>query len=117
MNLLDNFLSFEDYIFEEDSPQRNAAIATAVSRLKEKFGDTKEKFLAYAKERGVEDIKEFILKTLEPYVERIESQEKLQNNGRPTFDYDGMLAGLVSWILVEIEVGRMKKSKKTNNNA
>lgn len=117
MNLLDNFLSFEDYIFEEGTPQRNAAISTAVSRLKEKFGDTKEKFLEYAKESGVDEIKDFILKTLEPYVERIESQEKLQNNGRPTFDYDGMLAGLVSWILVEIEVGRMKKSKKTNNNA
>lgn len=117
MKLLDNLLSFDAFILEEGSSQRNAAIATAVSRLKEKFGDTKEKFLEYAKERGVEDIKEFILKTLEPYVERIESQEKLQNNGRPTFDYDGMLAGLVSWILVEIEVGRMKKSKKTNNNA
>lgn len=116
MGKIDSFLTFEDYILEEGSPQRNAAISTAVSRLKEKFGDTKEKFLECAKERGVEEIKDFILQTLEPYIERIESQEKLQN-GRPTFDYDGMLAGLVSWILVEIEVGKMKKSKKTNNNA
>ena len=116
MKLLDNLLSFDAFILEEASPQRNAAIGVAVSRLKEKFGDSKEKFLKYAKERGVEEIKDFILQTLEPYIERIESQEKLQN-GRPTFDYDGMLAGLVSWILVEIEVGKMKKSKKTNNNA
>jgi hypothetical protein len=116
MKLLDNLLSFDAYILEEGSSQRNAVIATAVSRLKEKFGDTKEKFLECAKERGVEEIKDFILQTLEPYIERIESQEKLQN-GRPTFDYDGMLAGLVSWFLVEIEVGKMKKSKKTNNNA
>lgn len=116
MKLLDNLLSFDAFILEEGSPQRNAAIGVAVSRLKEKFGDSKEKFLKYAKERGVEEIKDFILQTLEPYIERIESQEKLQN-GRPTFDYDGMLAGLVSWFLVEIEVGKMKKSKKTNNNA
>lgn len=112
MKLLDYFLPFENFILEEGSSLRNAAISTAVSQLKEKFGNTKEKFLEYAKERGVEEIKDFILKTLEPYLERIESQEKLQNNGRPTFDYNGMLAGLVSWILVEIEVGKMKKSNK-----
>ena len=112
MKLLDDFLSFDDFILEEGSSQRNAAISSAVSRLKEKFGDTKEKFLQSAKERGVDEIEDFIHQTLEPYVERIESQEKLQNNGRPTFDYNGMLAGLVSWILVEIEVGKMKKSNK-----
>ena len=109
MKLLDNFLLFDDFILEEGS-SRNAAISTAVSQLKEKFGNTKEKFLESARKRGVEEIKDFILKTLEPYIERIESQEKLQNNGRPTFDYDGMLSGLVSWILVEVEVGRMKKA-------
>ena len=111
MKKMEKLLKFENFILEESSTQRNAAINTAVSRLKEEFGDTKEKFLKYAKENGVDKMKDFIKHTLEPYIERIEGQEKLQN-GRISFDYDGLLSGLVSWLLVKIELDRMKKTEK-----
>lgn len=116
MKKMEKLLKFENFILEESSTQRNAAINTAVSRLKEEFGDTKEKFLKYAKENenAVEEMGDFIKKTLEPYIERIEGQEKLQN-GRLSFDYNGMLAGMVSWILVQIEVEKMKKANKKEN--
>lgn len=108
---MEKLLKFENFILEENSTQRNAAISTAVSRLKEEFGDTKEKFLKYGQENGVEKMKDFIKEILKPYIERIEGQEKLQN-GRLSFDYDGLLSGLVSWLLVEVEMERMKKSEK-----
>lgn len=111
----ERFLNFEQFILEESCTQRTSAISTAVSRLKEEFGDTTEKFLESAKERGVDDIKDFIVKTLEPYVERIEGQEMLQTNGKFRFDFDGLLSGLVSWLLVEIELDRMKKTNKKEN--
>lgn len=114
MKKMEKLLKFENFILEESSTQRNAAINTAVSRLKEEFGDTKEKFLKYAKENGVDKMKDFIKQTLEPYIERIEGQEKLQN-GRISFDYDGLLSGLVSWLLVKIELDRMKKTEKKEN--
>ena len=115
MNRIGKLKCFDQFKLEESSTQRNAAIATAVSRLKEEFGDTNEKFLKSAKERGVDNVKEFIIQTLKPYLDRIEGQETLQNGGRPTFDYDGLLSGLVSWLLVEIELDRMKKSEKKEN--
>ena len=42
-------------------------------------------------------------------MDRIESQEKLQTKGRPTLDYDALLEGCVAWIVVELQVQRMKK--------
>lgn len=115
MKKMEKFLNFETFILEESSTQRESAISTAVSKIKEEFGDTTEKFLESAKERGVDDIKDFIVKTLEPYVERIEGQEMLQTNGKFRFDFDGLLSGLVSWLLVEIELDRMKKTNKKEN--
>lgn len=115
MKRIEKLKCFDQFILEEGCTQRNAAISTAVSKIKEEFGDTNEKFLKSAKERGVDNVKEFIIQTLKPYLDRIESQETLQNGGRPTFDYDGLLSGLVSWLLVEIEVERMKKANKKEN--
>lgn len=112
---MEKLLKFENFILEEGCTQRNAAISTAVSKIKEEFGDTKEKFLEEAQKRGVDEIKDFIVKTLEPYVEGIEGQEILQTKGKFRFDFDGLLSGLVSWMLVEIELDRMKKTNKKEN--
>lgn len=112
MKMISKFKNFDSFILEGSSTQRNSAISTAVSRIKEKFGDTKEKFLKSAEEKGVNDIKDFIVQTLKPYIDRIESQEKLQSNGRFLFDFDGLLSGLVSWMLVEMELDRMKNKKE-----
>ena len=112
MRMISKFKKFDSFILEESSTQRNSAISTTVSRIKEEFGDTKEKFLKSAEEKGVNDIKDFIVQTLKPYIDRIESQEKLQSNGRFMFDFDGLLSGLVSWMLVEMELDRMKNKKE-----
>ncbi|MBO7321997.1 MAG: hypothetical protein J6U51_00215 [Bacteroidales bacterium] len=111
----ERFLNFEQFILEESCTQRNSAISTAISKIKEEFGDTKEKFLKSAEEKGVDDIKDFIVKTLEPYVERVEGQEKVQTGERFILDFDELLSGLASWMLVELEIGKMKKSDKKEN--
>lgn len=82
-----------------------------MSKIKEEFGDTEEKFLEYAQEKGVDEIKDCIVKTLEPYVERVEGQEKVQTGERFILDYDELLSGLASWMLVEIEINKMKNKK------
>lgn len=112
MKKTNKFMTFERFLLEESCTQRNSAISTAVSRIKEEFGDTKEKFLKSAEQRDVDDIKDFIIQTLKPYLDRIEAQEKLQSNGRFLFDYDGLLVGLVSWMLIEMELDRMKNKKE-----
>ena len=112
---IERFLSFEQFILEESCTQRTSAISTAVSKIKEEFGDTEEKFLEYAQEKGVDEIKDCIVKTLEPYVERVEGQEKVQTGDKFILDYDELLRGLASWMLVELEIGKMKKSDKKEN--
>ncbi|MDY4862279.1 MAG: hypothetical protein SO162_07010 [Candidatus Onthomorpha sp.] len=107
----ERFLNFEQFILEESCTQRTSAISTAVSKIKEEFGDTKEKFLKSAEEKGVDDIKDFIVKTLEPYVERVEGQEKVQTGEKFILDFDELLSGLASWMLVEIEINQMKNKK------
>ena len=110
MKKLDNFKSFDDFILE-GSTRRADTIEKVVKKLKKEFGNSKEDFLDTARNQGVDFIKEFILKNLQPYLEQIERPKLFQNG----FDYDGMLAGLVSWILVELEVEKMKKTEKKAN--
>lgn len=107
----ERFLSFDKFVIEESCTQRTSAISTAVSKIKEEFGDTKEKFLKSAEEKGVDEIKDSIVKTLEPYIERIEGQEKVQTGEKFLLDYDELLSGLASWMLIEIEINKMKNKK------
>ena len=112
MEKKEKFLSFDQFILEESCSQRTSAIRTAVSKIKEEFGDTKEKFLKSAEERGVDEIKDIIVKTLEPYVERVEAEEKVQTGQKYVLDYDELLRGLASWMLIEIEINQMKNKKR-----
>ena len=113
----ERFLSFDKFVIEESCTQRTSAISTVVSKIKEEFGDTKEKFLEYAQENenAVDEIKDCIVKTLEPYIERVEGQEKVQTGEKFLLDYDELLSGLASWMLVELEIGKMKKSDNKEN--
>ena len=111
MKKLFEFKNFDSFVQElNESTQRNAAISTAVSQLKARYGDTTDKFLK-AVQGNVDEMKDYIVEILTPYLERIEGQEKLQNS-RFSFDFDGLLSGLASWVLVELELDRMKKSHK-----
>ena len=114
MKKIKKYLTFENYILNENCTQRNSAISTAVSKIKEEFGNTKEKFLKSAEEKGVDEIKDLIVQVLEPYVERVEGQEKVQTGEKFIFDFDELLAGLVSWMLVEIELNQMKNKKEND---
>ena len=110
MKKLDNFKSFDDFILE-GSTRRAETIEKVVKKLKMEFGKTKEDFLDTARNHGVGFIKNFILKNLQPYLEQLERPELFKNG----FDYDGMLAELVGWLLVELEVEKMKKTEKKAN--
>lgn len=112
---MEKLMNFEQFVIEESCIQRNSAISTAVSQLKEEFGDTKEKFLKSAEEKGTDEIKDFLVQTLEPYIEQIENQEKLQTKEKFALDFDALLSGLASWTLVELEIARMKKEHKKEN--
>ena len=51
------------------------------------------------------------MKTLEPYIERVEGQEKVQTGQKFILDYNELLKGVVSWMLIEIEINQMKNKK------
>lgn len=112
MGKLIKLKDFDSFILEEACTQRTSAISTAVSKIKEEFGDTKEKFLKSAKEKGVDEIKSHIVKVLEPYVERVEGEEKVQTGQKFVLNYDELLTGLASWMLIEIEIKQMKNKKE-----
>lgn len=109
---MEKFNNFETFVqtLNESCTQRESAISTAVSQLKARYGDTTDKFLKTVKdkEKGVDDVKDFLVEILTPYLDRIEGQEKLQNS-RFGLDFDGLLSGLAAWSLVELELQKTKK--------
>ena len=111
--LLKDFTTFVKGL-NEDCTQRKSAIATAVSKIKDKYGQNATEFIASAKKNGVDTIKDFIITTVEPNIDRIQSQEKLQTNDMYSFDYDALLEGLVSWTIVELQLIKNDKSKRTH---
>ena len=114
MKKLFEYKNFETFVqqLNEDCTQRKSAISTAVSQLKARYGDTTDKFLK-AVQGNVDEVKDYLVEILTPYLDRIEAQEKLQNS-RFGFDFDGLLSGLASWMLVEIELNQMKNNKKND---
>ena len=116
MKKLFEYKNFETFVqqLNEDCTPRKSAISTAVSQLKARYGDTTDKFLKAA-QGNVDEVKDYLVEILTPYLERIEAQEKLQNS-RFGFDFDGLLSGLASWVLVELELDRMKKKNKKEND-
>lgn len=107
MKKLEKLLKFENFILEERS-HRSETIESVVKKLKREFGDTNEAFLETAKKRGIDHIQQYIVQNLQPYLDQVERPELFQTG----FDYDGMLTGLVSWLIVEMEVEKMKKANK-----
>ncbi len=113
MNKFNNFETFVQQL-NESCTQRKSAISTAVSHLKARYGDTTDKFFKAAK-GNVDEVKDYLVEILTPYLDRIEAQEKLQNS-RFGFDFDGLLSGLASWTLVELELAKMKKEHKKESD-
>ena len=99
MKKLIEFKKFESFLLERNDThvKRESAIADVVTKIKDKFGTTAKDFITSTKERGVDEIQDFIVKTVEPYLDQTEGHELL-------YDYDGLLSGLVSWILFELQL-------------
>ena len=116
MKKLFEYKNFETFVqqLNESCTQRKSAISTAVSHLKARYGDTTDKFLKSV-QGNVDEVKDYLVEILTPYMDRIEAQEKLQNS-RFGFDFDGLLSGLASWTLVELELAKMKKEHKKEND-
>ncbi len=110
MSKISKLNNFETFIRLNESSARKLAIQTAVDKLKERFGDTNDKFVESVKEKGVDEIKDYIVKILVPFIKQIKAEEKMPN-GLLRFDYDGLLRGLVCWCLVDLELQIIKKQK------
>ena len=110
MSKINKINNFETFIRLNESSARKLAIQTAVDKLKERYGDNNDKFVESVKEKGVDEIKDYVVKILLPFLKQIKVEEK-EPNGLLKFDYDGLLAGLVSWSLVDLELQIIKKQK------
>lgn len=84
----------------ENRNQKKSAVENAVNKIKEKYGDNARDFIAAVSKDGVDDVKDFIAKTVQP-IERLNPREL-----NP--DYDNILLGLVCWIMLEL---RLKKEE------
>ena len=90
---------FDSFILErkENNAKRDSFVEKAISKIKKEFGLTATDFIAATRKRGVDEVRDFIAKTVEPFID--------ENGGEELFyDYDSLLAGLVSWILFETEL-------------
>ena len=113
MKKIPDIMDFESFLLEKKTAntQREDTIADAVKKIKDEYGHNTTEFIASAQKKGVDAIKDFISKIVEPYIDRIQSQNELPLNGRFNLDYDGLLSGLVSWIIVELQLTKKDKSK------
>lgn len=106
MNKIEKFKSFEKFILEENH-SKSETIAKVVNKIKAEYGVTPEKFVETARERGPAELEKYIVRILKPYLEQKETHDK---NGKFQFDYDGLLTGLVSWSIIQLELNRNPKT-------
>lgn len=95
---------FDSFILErkENNAKRDSFVEKAISKIKKEFGLTATDFIAATRKRGVDEVQDFIAKTVEPFID--------ENGGEELFyDYDSLLSGLVSWILFTTELKLDKK--------
>ena len=76
-------------------------VATAVDKIKERYGENAKDFIAAVQKTGVDKVKDFIVHSVLPEIDRSKTNEL-------DADYDGILTGLVSWIMLELQ---LKKDK------
>lgn len=101
MQRLVELKDFDSFIMErkESNVKRDSFIEKAVSKIKKEFGATAKDFITTAKQKGVDEIQGFIVKTVEPYLDKTEGED-----GELFYDYDSLLSGLVSWVLFTMEL-------------
>ena len=85
----------------ENHAQKKNFVAAAVDKIKERFGQNASDFIAAIKKTGVDKVKDFIVHSVIPEIDRSKTIEL-------EADYDGILTGLVSWILIELQLQKEK---------
>lgn len=102
MKKLFELKDFDTFVkgLNENRTQKKSAVAYAVDKIKEKYGDNARDFIATVSKDGVDDVKAFIVKAVQP-IDRLNPREL-----NP--DYDNILLGLVCWIMLEL---RLKKEE------
>lgn len=111
MKQITKLKDFDSFILEQKSTQRNSAVETALSQVKAKYGSLKDprQFLDNVKENGgVDGLRNFIIDTVKPYIEKIIAQEKLTGI---SMDYNDILRGLISSCIVELQLQQLTKDK------
>ena len=101
---------FDSFILEQKSTQKTSA-ETALSQVKVKYGSLKDphQFLDNVKEKGgVDGLRNFIIDTVNPYIEKIIAQEKLTGI---SMDYNDILRGLISSCIIELQLQQLTKDK------
>lgn len=104
MQKLVELKDFDSFILErkENNAKRDSFVEKAISKIKKEYGLTATDFIAATRKRGVDEVQDFIAKTVEPFID--------ENGGEELFyDYDSLLSGLVSWILFTTELKLDKK--------
>jgi len=98
MKKITEFKNFETFIKEmnENHTQKKSIesiVEVIVKEIKEKYGQTAKEFISTVNEKGVNDLKDFIQKTVKP-IDSAETKTLIA-------DYENILSGLVSWVMLE----------------
>ena len=94
---------FDTFVKElyENRTQKKSDVASAVEKIKEKYGDNARDFIAAVQKTGVNKLKDFVVKYVKPEIDLTTTKDL-----NP--DYDGILNGLVCWILLEMQLEKDK---------
>jgi len=113
---IDSLKGFESFVAESrnNANARKALVEKVVKRIKEEFGETLWDFLDTMKEKGTEYAQRFILDAVkgQPEVDGLWTWDMNQDK-RVQEEYDSLLRGCVSWMLVEIYLDRTEKRQDT----
>jgi len=94
---------FDTFVLElnENHTQKKSAVETAVEKIKERYGQNASDFIAAVQKTGVDKLKDFVVKYVKPEIYLTTTKDL-----NP--DYDGILTGLVCWIMLEMQLEKDK---------
>ena len=94
---------FDTFVLElnENHAQKKNVVAAAVDKIKERYGKNAKDFIAAVQKTGADKVKDFIEHSVLPEIDRSKTIEL-------DADYDGILTGLVCWIMLELQLEKEK---------
>lgn len=103
MNEMLKLKDFDTFVLglNENHAQKKNVVASAVDKIKERYGQNASDFITAVKKTGVDKVKDFIVHSVIPEIDRSKTKEL-------DADYDGILTGLVSWVMLELQLEKEK---------